>query len=112
MATIKPLTMGADLSRLVSTFHASQKAHARALESLSRAKKAAEKAEASAADAKAAMDKAKAAMQSGFLQEVDPMPLVPAPRPENLGLTAFSKAVLRSMATGGLISREEARARF
>lgn len=87
MSNPKPLTMGTPLTQSVATFRAAQKAHARATASLERADRAAEKAKKAMESAKSGLDKAKREMQAAFLQDVDPMPLVPAQRSESGILT-------------------------
>lgn len=78
------ITLGPETAAKVAEFHAKQKAHAEAEQAFKLANDASSRAGSVRKAAAEDLAKAKAAMQAAFLQEVDPMPMVPAPREEKM----------------------------
>ena len=70
-----------ETAELVADYHAKKSAHELAVKGREDAQKAYEAAKCLVNDADTAMLQAKSKLTAAFWQDVDPMPLVPAPRP-------------------------------
>lgn len=73
-------TLSPETAELVADYHAKKSAHELAVKGREDAEKAYDAAKDLASDANTAMLQAKNKLTAAFWQDVDPMPLVPAPR--------------------------------
>lgn len=83
--------MSPDLSAKVEAFNAAKEAHAAAEKAFKEANDASSRAGSVRKAAADVLAKAKSDMQAAFLQEVDPMPLVPSKRPDETGFNMTFK---------------------